>query len=297
MLSILIPVYNYDITALVAKLISQLHNEEIDCEIIVADDCSTDKKISKKNEFFLSEQNIAKFLPLAENIGRSAIRNLLAKEALYENLLFLDADVIPKYDSFILNYIKLLNTDYKIICGGIVYQEIKPEKEQLLRWIYGNARESIGVDERVKKPYVSFLTSNFLIKKLVLKTIKFDEKIKNIGFEDLLFSLEAKKNNINILHISNSIIHNGLETSEIFLQKSLEAVSAKINFIEKGILEEDYTKLSKIVSYSKKIKIEFFLNIFFKSTRKFFEKNLLSSKPSMFYFDLYRLGYYYSFIQ
>jgi len=293
MLSILIPVYNYDITSLVSILIYQLKNESVDFEIIVADDCSTDKFIFQKNKTFLIEENNIFFIPLTKNIGRSAIRNLLAVKANYDNLLFLDADVIPKYETFISSYLKFLNTDYDIIYGGIVYDETKPDNNQILRWKYGKERESVDLNERKKKPYINFLTLNFLIKKSVSQVLKFNEEIPNLRCEDTLFSLEAKNKKIRVDHIDNVTIHLGLETNEIFLRKSLESIEVRQSFIKDAILETDYTKITWLASRIKKMKIGFIFPPFFRMTKKFFEKNILSGTPSMLYFDLYRLGYYF----
>lgn len=293
MLSILIPTYNYDITLLVECLKKQLEKVIIPYEIIVADDCSTEVTLIEKNKNALVNYTQGIFLPLTKNIGRSAIRNLLANTAKFENLLFLDADVIPKNNDFIEKYVEILNSDYEIVYGGIEYQKERPEKKQLLRWIYGNSRESITVKNRNKAPYINFLTLNFLIKKEISKQLRFNEEIPNLRCEDTLFSLEAKKKSIKITHINNVIIHNGLETSEIFIKKSLEAVAVRVDFVKNNLLEEDYTKLTKIASYIKGLKIDFLMIIFFKITRRFFEKNFISNKPSLFYFDLYRLGYYF----
>lgn len=293
MLSILIPTFNYDIIPLVSKLNAQLEKEDIVYEIIVADDCSTNQTIFVTNKTGLLEYSYVCFLPLENNIGRSAIRNLLADKASYENLLFLDADVFPKYDTFIKKYIQLLQTDYEIVYGGIVYQEQKPAKDQVLRWEYGNARESVRVEERKKKPYINFLTLNFLIKKEVSKQLRFNEDIPNLRCEDTLFSLEAKKKNVKVAHEDNVVIHLGLETSEIFLQKSLESIEVRQGFLKEALLEIDYTRITWLASKISKLNLGFILPPFYKFTKSFFEKNLLSESPSMLYFDLYRLGYYF----
>ncbi|RZJ53598.1 MAG: glycosyltransferase family 2 protein [Flavobacterium sp.] len=100
MLSILIPVYNYAVSSLVEIVYKQALECNIPFEIICLDDAS---------QFFLSEnqkinqlKNTTYFI-LDKNIGRSAIRNLLARKAVYENLLFLDADTIPVTGNFISN--------------------------------------------------------------------------------------------------------------------------------------------------------------------------------------------------
>ena len=87
MISICIPVYNFNITSLVNELSNQVNSLNIPCEIIVIDDCSENFKRINKIE---CEKHT--YIELSENIGRARIRNLFLKYAKYEYLLFLDCD-------------------------------------------------------------------------------------------------------------------------------------------------------------------------------------------------------------
>ena len=106
MLSILIPTYNYDIQTLVDKVHAQLVDCKIKFEILCYDDCSTKTEITTANKSIAALEN-TQYKILDGNIGRSAIRNLLAKDARFDLLLFLDADVIPVKKDFISTYLKL----------------------------------------------------------------------------------------------------------------------------------------------------------------------------------------------
>ncbi|KQB37707.1 glycosyltransferase family 2 protein [Flavobacterium aquidurense] len=289
MLSILIPVYNYNIFSLAEILHDQVSKCNIDFEIICLDDGS---------DFFISEnEKINQFknttyYTLEQNIGRSAIRNLLAQKAIYKNLLFLDADTIPVHSNFISNYILQINNNEKIIYGGILYQSKKPQKEQLLRWIYGNKREALSTLERANNPYISFLTLNFLISKSIFSKIKFNEKIPNLRHEDTLFSFELMQNKIEVVHIQNPVYHLGIEDSEAFLRKSEEAVIGLKNLVDSHLITSDYVKLSHYFEIVKKYYLRSLIAFWFKIFKPFFLKQLLSKKPSLFLFDIYRLGYY-----
>ena len=130
MLSILIPTYNYNIYPLVSEIQRQCLDCKIIFEIICFDDASP--------IFFIENQKINQFSNshfevLKENIGRSKIRNLLAKKAQYDWLLFLDADVLPENENFISEYIKYMDDEVKAVNGGLIYQKEKPEKSKLLR--------------------------------------------------------------------------------------------------------------------------------------------------------------------
>src|ERR1044071_5613337 len=101
MLSILIPVYNFDVTGLAASL--QASETNIPFEIICLDDGSAPmfKAINKK---IAGLENII-YEELPQNIGRSKIRNLLAERAKYEYLLFLDCDSTAVSGRFLSSYV------------------------------------------------------------------------------------------------------------------------------------------------------------------------------------------------
>lgn len=291
MLSILIPTYNYNVFPLVNEISEQCIYEKINFEIIVLDDASQNFHVENNEINSLSNCSYA---VLNQNIGRSAIRNLLSTKASFENLLFLDADVRTRSDQFIKNYIRFIknNSNYGVVYGGIVYQENKPDNNQLLRWIYGNKREALAAEKRNEKVYVSFLTLNFLIKKKVFKTVRFNEDIPNLRYEDLLFSFDLMKKNIPLQHINNQVIHNGIETSEVFLQKTNDSLKGLKFLLSNNYLPANYAKISAIFDLLKQSKLLFVINFIYKKRKKSFEKNLLGNKPSLFIYDIYRLGYF-----
>ena len=102
MLSILIPTYNYETTTLVKELNKQAILEDIEFEIIVGDDKSTDLEIIKNNQEINSIQRCSYYVNI-ENLGRACNRNELVKKAKFEWILFLDCDVLPKDSNLILN--------------------------------------------------------------------------------------------------------------------------------------------------------------------------------------------------
>lgn len=291
MISILIPTYNYNVYTLVQELHNQAEKTNQDFEIRVYDDCSTHPFLENEK---INQLSHASFTPLKKNIGRSAIRNLLAEEAKYPNLLFLDADTQVIREDFIQSYIDEIPKDYQIIYGGIRYQETAPPKEEKLRWIYGIKREALAVEERRKHPHLRFLTLNFLIHKTVFSKLKFNEEIPNLRHEDTLFALDAKKRKIDVRHIDNPVIHLGLESSEVFLRKSRESVESLKLFIDQGLILPQETALSAKALQLQKSKSTFMFKSFYKNFKGAMEKNLLSEKPSLFVFDIYRLGYYLS---
>jgi len=288
-LSILIPTYNYNVLPLVKQLHDQGLASAITFEIKVYDDCSPNPPKENEDINLLSHSSYTK---LPKNIGRSAIRNKLAREATNETLLFLDADTKVIRDNFLTTYIAAINNSTEIIYGGITYQENPPNTDEKLRWVYGMKREALAVSERQKQPHLRFLTLNFLINKSVFKKIKFNEDIPNLRHEDTLFALDSKENNIHVAHIDNPVVHLGLESSQVFLRKSIEAVDALLHMVDEGLIAPKDTALSeKGEAWSGKF-MGWCSGVFYKMFKKSMEKNLLSNSPSMGLFDMYRLGYY-----
>lgn len=289
MISILIPTYNYNAFPLVSILHEQLENEKVDYEIICLDDGS--QNFHFENQSINSLRNCS-YSILDKNIGRSSIRNLLAKKAKFEHLLFLDADVIPVHENFISTYISYINSDEKVVYGGICYQQKKPKKSQVLRWVYGNSREALSVKDRNKNIYLSFLTLNFLISKSIFEKVCFNGNIPNLRHEDTLFSYDLKRTNVKLIHIDNPTIHNGLESSEVFLKKSKESLIGLDYLIENKLISSNYIRLSEKYKMLKKYHLTGLYLVFYNTFKKSFLNNLLGKNPSLFIFDLFRLGFF-----
>ncbi len=288
MLSILIPTYNYNVCNLVFEINNQALSNNIKFEIIVLDDASN-TFLEENNK--INDIKNCSYKILEENIGRSKIRNLLSKKANFNWLLFLDADVIPKSSNFIKNYIKYIDNEIKIVNGGIEYQKEKPDKSKIFRWLYGIKRESVNFTKRAQKPYLRFLTLNFLIHKSIFETVKFNEELPNLRHEDTVFSYDLMQRNIKIVHIDNPIIHLGIDDFEIAIKKEQQSVIALKNLIDKKLISKDYVSISKLYFKIRKFKLLFIFKLLFSLFEKIILKNLSSKNPSLLLFDLYRISY------
>lgn len=288
MLSILIPTYNYDALPLVKQIHEQAVEAGIAFEILCLDDASPDSPPANASINDLAQ---ARYEVLSKNIGRSKIRNLLARKAQYDWLLFLDVDVLPVTKNFIENYLSQLNGNAKIISGGIVYQSEKPEQKRLFRWLYGKNREALSCEKRNRNPYLSLLTLNFLIHRSVFDVVAFNEEIPNLRHEDTLFSFDLKQHQIPIRHIENPVLHLGIDVFETAIRKENESLVALKFLIDHQLIATDYLRLAKLFTAIKKmgsVKLFAFAD---RLTRKAFLKNLSGNSPSLLAFDLYRVGY------
>lgn len=288
MLSILIPTYNYNVLSLASAIHAQIVKTGIPFEIICLDDAST---VSFTENEKINKLPGAIYERLEKNIGRSKIRNLLAKKAQYDWLLFLDSDVFPKADNFILTYLPYLNDDKKIVNGGLLYQDKRPDQDKLLRWIYGKNREALPYKTRKKKPYLSFLTLNFLIHKSLFETVTFNENIPNLRHEDTLFSYDLMQKKIKIIHIDNPIYHLGLDAFDEMMKKENESISVLKYLLDSSFIATDYLRISKLFSLLKSLKAAGIVASSHKLMRQRLLRNLQGKSPSLFLFDVYRIGY------
>jgi len=286
MLSVLIPTYQWNCFPLVESIYQQTSKENIPFEIIVLDDASGCNDIHLNEK--INSLSHCSFEILPHNLGRSAIRNLLASRAKYNWLLFLDADVTPCKGDFIKNYLlqlKKLNTD--IIIGGIKY---KASTHKTLRQSFGEQREAIDAEKRNKEPFRYFFTANFLIKKEIFKSVSFDENIKEYGYEDLLFSIDTKNESFDIEHINNPVYHLGIDNDNVFMDKTKQSLENLKNIIINKESNFEEIKLVKVVN-----KFRFFGNTI-SQFNSFFEKMALK-KQSLFFFDLFKLSYLFKIIK
>lgn len=289
MLSVLIPTYNYNVYPLVNEIHKQALRIELPFEILVFDDAST--TVFETNNLLIDLEFVT-YKKLAKNIGRTAIRKELAQSAQYDNLLFMDADTFPEKPDFIKKLsIEIQKNDFDVLFGGVIFQKNKPKKEQLLRWIYGANRESLPLDKRIENPYLSVISTSFLIDKTIFLKLNTSLQYKRYGL-DILFSYLLKKQNFTIKHIANPVYHLGLETSELFLQKSKEAVETLIFLIKQQLITTNYSKLVIFHNKYGKYSLYFLAKISYILFHNLMEFQLKSSKPSLRLFDWYRYGYY-----
>ena len=272
-LSILIPIYNWNIKDLVLTLHNQCIKLKIQFEIICIEDCS-------RNTF--ENKNIEKlkhvtYKVLSKNIGRSKIRNLLAKQAQSQFILFIDSDSYVKHNNdFIENYLKesiTIKSDTELIYGQTLYTLTKPKHNKLLHWTYGRKIES-----KYKK--YNFSSHHFLCKKILFNKYQFNENINSYGYEDVDFR-QGKKTK----YIDNPLYHIGLKNTEIFIRDTESALQNINIHSTNSRIFNIWTKLSMIWGD----KLIYFI---FKIFKTLITYNLKSNNPSMLIFQFYKLGYF-----
>ncbi len=218
-ISLLIPVCNYDIVAFVHSMKGCIGKIPELIEIIIGDDGSTPEF---RERYRSLEGEGVQLIVSEENIGRAAIRNKLALEAKGDYFLFVDADAMfpGTAEAYLTKWIKVMGTA-RVLCGGILYHASPPvDPDRMLRWKHGRKLEQAPASRRNKHPYSSFSTFNVLIDRTIFEKLRFNEGLRQYGFEDSLLSYQLDKAGILIMHIDNGLVHEGLESNKDFLMKT-----------------------------------------------------------------------------
>lgn len=287
MLSILIPVFNFDVRLLVTELYRQCESCGLEFEIICFDDGS-EEEFKQIHRAFFGEGNRATYLELLQNLGRSAIRNALGKAARFPWLLFMDCDSRVVRSDFIQKYLACLQPGM-LVYGGRCYAPEPPADPALFfHWHYGQNREQTTPQQRMQSPYHSFMTNNFLIPRDLFLEILFDESLRQYGHEDTLFGLELLRRGVSILHIDNPLEHAGLETVDVFLKKTRQGLENLNALWRQGKPIE--TRLLAVFVKMKKWGLAPLLRWSFLLFKKMIEGQLRSKSPNLKLFDFYKLG-------
>ena len=292
MLSILIPSYHFNTYPLVKELYTQCTTLNITFEILVQDDASG----IHYDNFLINGLDCCSYTSSVKNNGSATTRNLLVKKAVHEWILFLDCDVLPASENFIQHYITNIPHKPAIVFGGIAYYNQKPLRDEMLRWVYGKKREEKSAAKRQAQNASHFLCSNVLLHQSVFRKVMFDEDIVQYGYEDLLFSKKTEACHFPVIQTDNPAYHLKLEKSRQYLQKTETALHVLHTLIAENKLQYNDTGITRLYGILKKLNVISLFNFVLRKLKiqTLLQKNLLSDKPSIRAFDLYRLGYFMS---
>ncbi len=283
-LSIVVPVYNFDVRPLMLRLAEQdlpPMASSKDIEFLFYDDCSS-TNVLKTNAPLQMLPNL-RYKKLSQNLGRSRIRNLLAREARGRLLLFLDCDAMPPDAGFLRRYLEAAD-EQSVLCGGTAYSRQAPKDPQLLlRWRYGRKREQKPASKRNEKPYLHFHSFNFLVPRHIMLRVPFDESLKKYGHEDTFFAFRLREEGIPLRHFDNPALHLGLEPASRFIQKTEQGIR---NLLQLKKARPDFSlRLLEARERWKKLPLPSSLLPILKSHLTH------SRRPSLRAFDLYKLLY------
>ena len=289
MISVCIPVYNHVVVPLADELIRQSSLLKAEVELVFIDDCSTDEYRNHN----LSLEDKGNYILLDHNVGRSRIRNLFLEHAKGDYLIFIDNDVkVP--EKFLANYVATLSQSPSVVVGGIRYGRRPKDDAYALRYQYGSASETRSAAIRSRHPYRSFMTGNFMIRTDLLRQYPFDETITGYGHEDTMMGYTLGQHQVPILHIDNPVICDYLETNDVFLNKSCEAVANLVALYRVHFQNEAFCHSVRLVETYLKLAHAHLTGIVeaaFKLLRRPLRSHFLAgSATSVAEFNFYKLG-------
>ena len=288
-ISILIPTYNGICTKLVSDLQRQAANTGMAYEIIVADDGSTDTACIEANRAINALAH-CRYVERPENVGRAAIRNFLASQAIHPWLLFIDSDMTVCRDDYLLHYADTDDVQYDAIhYGGVTIGQLIPGN---LRAMYEKAVEHEHTPEQRRlSPYHDFHTANFMVPRQLMLQYPFDERFQHYGYEDVLFGKQMEQHAIAIIHIDNPLSFEVFETNADFVSKTEEGLRTLHQFRDEL---QGYSRLLTVSSSSLVSLLRPLIRLYHRLSGKIIRYKLTGSHPSLFLFKLYKLGYFLS---
>lgn len=291
-LSIIIPTFAFNCTALVDDLRRLCGNSAAkDCyEIHVIDDGSKDSVSCGKNAA-INEWSHCQFTEQPENTGKSTLLNRAIANAAFSLILLIDCDAKVCSELFISNY--LAAADHAdVICGSMITSQAYLRSSNKLRYKYETAAGKIRQTKFLNvHPYGNFTTFNVLFKKNIFSQIQFDETIRNYGYEDTLFGNELRRHCITIEYIENPLIHTGIDDNANFLQKTEAAL---LNLAGMSREDQGAIKIYRISKFLETTKLAVLIRLHHRCFGSLERRMLLGKEPSLFLFNLYKLGFYLS---
>ena len=290
-ISLLIPVMDYDIVALVHSMKNAMAKVPELHEILIGDDGSLPEYREKYRSL---EGNGVKLIVSEKNIGRASIRNLLAREAKGDYLLFIDADAMlpATAEAYLRKWISTAGLA-RVLSGGILYHESPPgDPDKLLRWKYGMMKEQKKAADRNKHSNAGFSTFNVLIEKSVFSKIRFNEELRQYGHEDTLMGYQLRKAGISILHVDNGLIHEGLESNKEFLAKTklgIENLSKLYDMVTDRKAFSQTVRMLRLYNKLRLFRLTRILAGVFIKYRDRMEISLDSNKISLNLFSIYKI--------
>ena len=288
-LSVLIPVFNQPVAALVTALLAQVPHWPGPVEICLLDDGSGEATRLQNRP--LAALPSVRYAELPRNVGRAAVRNQLAASAAHEWLLLLDNDsALPDAD-FLARYATALDPATPVLVGGTTYHAAPPADPQLrLRWLYGRAREMRLAAVRQRDPGGQLAINNAVLHAQVLQRFPLDERLSGYGHEDTRLGLQLAQAGVPVRHLDNPVLHEGLEPAAVFLAKSQQAVRNLAQVLQTDGLGTD-TRLVQAALRLRQLGLAAPARATLRWLQPALRRNLLSAQPTLRALDALKLGW------
>lgn len=232
-LSVLIPYFRDDPTALLQALLSQTESQN-GIEILIYDDGTGDAALNAKVCAAVKSAHSPVHLMIAhQNKGRSAARNALQENAKADWVLFLDADMRPVSPQFLTDYTALIKADAAdVIFGGFTVAEKADTPDQELHRALSEVSDCLSLAARQAAGPQFVASSNLAVRKSVLAAEGFDDGFTGWGWEDSEWAARASKR-FDLIHADIPALHLGLESTDTLLRRFSTSGPNYVRFTEK----------------------------------------------------------------
>lgn len=225
-LSVLVPTYRHDPTALLQALDEEAGHLHRSVELVLLDDGSGDTELDRRcREAVLGMRLPARFIALKRNEGRSRGRNRLAANARGGSLLFLDSDMLPDDRRFLKTWTDVIaRADPAVAFGGFSLLQAPQEPHFAVHRALAARSECVPCDVRARQPEKYVYTSNLLIRRDVFEAERFDDAFSGWGWEDVEWAMRVARR-FTVVHVDNPATHLGLESPDRLAAKYEQSVA------------------------------------------------------------------------
>ncbi len=289
-LSILLPAYNCDCSAQIARLCQlaePLARLGWVVEIVVMEDGSRDAAAIEANAR-ACDNSLCRHVVNTENVGRAAVRNRLIDEARCPWLLFQDAGLQTPDDAFLTTYVHYLEKHpaTQVLYGGFNVRSSFCS----LRYCYERATAGRhSTEARRRHPYAATNFCNMLLRRSVAQRVRLDERFHGYGYEDVMFGRQLRLQGIPMDHIHNPVLDIIDESNEAYLKKTEEAMRTLHQFADE--LQDD-VRLLQYVRQLRRLHLLPLVRLFHRLFGNAVRRQLAGDNPQWRLFNLYKLGYY-----
>ena len=216
-LSILIPFYRDNPSELIETLAS-IAGQSV--EILTYDDGTGDKDLSHEVSAAVKSASCQTTLFTAhDNRGRAFGRNYLFDMAKADWVLFLDADMMPMDEYFIMTYLAEIKAGTSdVLFGGFKVLETNGAPETEIHRVMSITSDCAPAAERQRLGPKNVASSNLCVRKTVLTAEPFDTGFSGWGWEDSEWAARVSTT-FRLKHIDNPALHLGLESTDTMLKR------------------------------------------------------------------------------
>ncbi len=200
-LSVVIPTFNRSELLIGTIQACHRHADGCEIEIIVVDDGSTDDTLQRLSELSPVIPNLT--WHSAGKVGPGKARNIGAKAARHDVLLFLGDDIRPINDDFFRVHSRLHSTyadNNLAVLGKVVWPNMGPDRvTYTMAHVQGQGGQQFAYTQLTPYSFVtwaSFYTANVSVKKSLVQDWildGFDKEFPGAAFEDLEFAYRLSK--------------------------------------------------------------------------------------------------------